>query len=139
MWARLLNLSVCLLNQNKSLVSFCFLIRASDGSQITRPLVPCRVPRDAVVAGGRTEEKQDTRGAGALQALPWLSIKLQARYRRATAADLAQYKITGALRARYRRATRLTPPGGHTGVSTSTPVQIYERERDVINYYKVRN
>ena len=105
MWARLLNLSVCLLNQNKSLVSFCFLIRASDGSQITRPLVPCRVPRDAVVAGGRTEEKQDTRGAGALQALPWLSIKLQARYRRATAADLAKYKITGALRARYRRAT----------------------------------
>ena len=62
-----------------------------------------RVPRDAVVAGGRTEEKQDTRGAGALQALPWLSIKLQARYRRATAADLAQYKITGALQARYSR------------------------------------
>jgi len=71
----------------------------------SRPLVPRRVPRDAVVAGGRTEEKQDTRGAGALQALPWLSIKLQARYRRATAADLAQYKITGALQARYRRAT----------------------------------
>ena len=90
------------LNQNKSLVSF-YGTQAIDLR--SRPLVPRRVPRDAVVAGGRTEEKQDTRGAGALQALPWLSIKLQARYRRATAADLAQYKITGALQARYRRAT----------------------------------